>query len=214
MTGKKPTPQHIGDWCKILCTGYQNASDDYRRDPSPINCQCCEAFSIMLQNLARAVAEQMPTLWPELRLVSSRSIWHADPAFDWGGAEAELRKIEAAAISGNHAIPAQYLTNWREILIALDMKNNREDQSKVRILNEKYDGPIVIPGQGSQPKAEKNKLIAWWNGLAAKWTTVGSKTINAAATVANQYEYGREGVVVPDIAGGVKKRKGTSHKKT
>ena len=214
MTGKKPTPRLIADWCKLLYTGYQDAAEDYHRDPSPINCQVCVALLTMLQNLAGAVAEQMPDLWPELRLVSSRAIWHADPGFDWAEAEKELRKIEAAALGGTYEIPAQYLTSWREILITLGMKNNREDQSKVRTLKETYDGPIIIPGQGSQPKADKTKLIAWWNGLDAKWTTVGSKTINAAATVASQHEYGRDGTVVPDISGEVKKRKAGSREKT
>ncbi len=96
---KNPTPQLIADWCKILYTCYQDVADDYRRDSSVINCQVCEAAMIMLHNLARAVVEQMPDLWPELRLVSSRSIWHAAPGFDWAGAEVELRKIEAAAVA-------------------------------------------------------------------------------------------------------------------
>ncbi len=95
---ENPSPRLIADWCKILYTGYQDAVDDYRRDPTAINCQSCESCFICLQNLANAVVVQMPTLWPKLRLVSTRAIWHADPGFDWDAAEVELRKIEAAAL--------------------------------------------------------------------------------------------------------------------
>jgi hypothetical protein len=110
--------------------------------------------------------------------------------------------------------PKQYLTNWREILVALGMTNNSEDREKVRNLNQLYHGPIVTPKQGAQPKVDKAKLIAWWNHLDAQFTTGGTRSGNAAATVAAQHDYGAGGTVTPDISGEVKARRRTRSKKT
>jgi len=96
---RPPTPQRIVDWARSLQNGYQGDAADYQRDPSAGHCHVCEARMIMLANLADAVAEHMPQLWPSLRLVSRGAIWHATPGFDWDAAERELRTIEAAALS-------------------------------------------------------------------------------------------------------------------
>ena len=87
------------------------------------------------------------------------------------------------------------------------MKNNGEDREKVRSLNNQYAGPIVTPKQGAQPKVDKTKLIEWWNGLETQWTAGYSRGRDAIPTAGVQHNYGREGVVVPEIAGGVKKRR-------
>jgi hypothetical protein len=103
--------------------------------------------------------------------------------------------------------PAKYLVNWREILVALGMKNNSEDREKVRNLNEMYDGPILFPKQGAQPKVEKTKLVEWWNGLEVQWATGLNRARDSRPTVAGQHNYGRTGTAVPGISGGVKKRR-------
>jgi hypothetical protein len=116
------------------------------------------------------------------------------------------RRARQEAVASNTP-PAQYLTNWREILTALGMKNNAVDREKVRALNQQYGGPIVTPRRGAQPKVSKAKLIDWWNGLEAQWTTGGNRACDAAATVASQHAYGRDGTVAPDISGEVKRRR-------
>jgi hypothetical protein len=105
------------------------------------------------------------------------------------------------------AVPKKYLTSWREILIGLGFTNNAQDRERVRNLNEQYDGPIVIPKQGAQPKVEHTKLVEWWNGLEAQWTVGHNPGRDAKPTVARQHKYGKGGTVVPDISGGVKKRR-------
>ena len=106
------------------------------------------------------------------------------------------------------AAPAAYLTNWREILVALDMSNNSEDREKVRNLNDKYGGPILFPGQGVQPKVERTKFIEWWNALEVQWTTRSlGQARDVKPNTESQYEYGRAGTVVPEISGAVKKRR-------
>jgi hypothetical protein len=104
-------------------------------------------------------------------------------------------------------IPVQWLTNWREILVALGMKDNKEDQDKVKKLNKAYSGPIVIPKQGAQPKVDKLKLLEWWNGLEQKFWDEKQRQKDTKATAAAQHPYGQGGIVAPDVSGGVKKRR-------
>ena len=93
--------------------------------------------------------------------------------------------------------PRQYLTSWRAILVALGMKSNAEDRERVRHLNATYEGPILIPKQGAQPKVDKAKLVEWWNGLEAQWTTGRQPGRDAQPTIEAQYSYGRDGVWCP-----------------
>ena len=99
MLGRKPTPKLIADWARILYTAYPGDAVKFCHNPSALNCEICESSVVMQDQLAAAVAEQMPEIWPQLRLVSRSAIWHADPTFDWAAAEGELRRIEAAALS-------------------------------------------------------------------------------------------------------------------
>ncbi|NQT15093.1 MAG: hypothetical protein HQ582_20215 [Planctomycetes bacterium] len=103
--------------------------------------------------------------------------------------------------------PKEYTTSWREILVALGLKNNTEDRERVRNLNAHYGGPIVFPGQGAQPKADRNKLIAWWNSLESQWTTGHARGRDSGPTTSARHGFGRGGEVVPEIRGGVKKRR-------
>jgi hypothetical protein len=104
--------------------------------------------------------------------------------------------------------PKIYLTNWRDILVALGHKgSNKEDRERVRNLNTQYGGPIIFPGQGAQPKVDKAKLIEWWNGLEAQWEVGFNRERDVMPTVSDQHSYGKAGTVVPGISGGVKKRR-------
>lgn len=103
--------------------------------------------------------------------------------------------------------PKSYLVNWREILIALGLTYSSEDRERVRYANDQYNGPILFPGQGAQPKVNKAKVVEWWNGLEAQWSVGDSRARDSKPTVAAQHNYGKGGVVVPGIAGGVKRRR-------
>ena len=103
--------------------------------------------------------------------------------------------------------PKEYLVNWSDILIALKMRNNPEDKQKVERLNETYNGPIMKPGQGKQPIADKVKLLEWWNNLDKLVESQMDRARDARLTVQDTHAYGREGEVVPEISGQVKKRR-------
>jgi hypothetical protein len=113
----------------------------------------------------------------------------------------------AAAASVVLLEPAAYLMSWREILKAVKVRNTPEKRRRVRMLNERYDGPIIMPAQGGQPKVEGGKLLIWWNSLQQAFLDSSQKQLDRQATTANQYEYGRNLTVVPDLAGSVKKRR-------
>jgi len=86
----------------------------------------------------------------------------------------------------------QYLTSWREILIALGFKYNQEGKQKVSRLNESYSGPIKTPGQGMQPLVDKAKLLEWWPGLEAKAEEKQRRKQDAQATFASRHDFGRD----------------------
>lgn len=101
----------------------------------------------------------------------------------------------------------KHLATWREILIALEMKSNDENRQKVDRLNETYNGPIIKPGQGKQPFADKDKLLEWWNGLEEMVQSQANRARDTKETVKGTHAYGRKGEVVPEISGSVKRRR-------
>lgn len=65
------------------------------------------------------------------------------------------------------AVPKCYLFGWREILTAVGLPNNATNRERVSRLNELYEGPIIVPGQGSQPVATEARLFKWWTVWSA-----------------------------------------------
>jgi hypothetical protein len=104
-------------------------------------------------------------------------------------------------------LPPIILATWREILIALGMKNNREDKDKVSRLSRTYNGPIVFPGQGKQPLVDKAQLIEWWNRLTIELQDRVNQARGATSDARSQHDYGRTGTAVPGIGGGMKHRR-------
>jgi hypothetical protein len=104
--------------------------------------------------------------------------------------------------------PKQYLMTWLQILDALDLRNTGENQRRVREMNKMFDGPIILPKKGGQPKVSKDKLLTWWNGLEELFQESEKKQADTQATLQVQHDYGRDGKVLPDIIGHVKKRRG------
>jgi len=121
-----------------------------------------------------------------------------------GRLDARIRDLSGEAAD---QAPAEYLTNWRAILVALERKNNAVNREQVRHLNDTYGGPILFPGQGAQPKVNKAKLIEWWNGLEAQWAVGPNKARDVKPSTASRHNYGRAGVAIPEISGGEKQRR-------
>lgn len=113
----------------------------------------------------------------------------------------------APARLGGEQIPAKLLMNWAQILNSLDLPNDDTNRHLVRRLNSEHDGPLLFGGQGSQPKVNKAMLIEWWNGLEERFREIDERSRDKAATVDSIHEYGRSGIVVPEIGGSVKKRR-------
>jgi hypothetical protein len=123
-----------------------------------------------------------------------------------GKAEGETTSATSPTPTGGDATPRTYLTNWREIMDCLHQINNDEKRRFVTEMNRIYGGPIKLPSRGGQPKVDKAKLLEWWNGLESQWETQG-RGENAAGSVEEQYKYGKNETVVPEIRGHVQKRK-------
>jgi len=103
-------------------------------------------------------------------------------------------------------VPKRYLVNWHEILDALGLPNNDEKRSLVNRLMDELSGPIVVAGQGSQPRVEKMELLEWWKGLQDRFKELGQRRMDLAATLSAQHDDGREGISTPEISGSVKHR--------
>lgn len=101
--------------------------------------------------------------------------------------------------------PKGYLFGWREILDALNLKNDQKD--RVARLNSENEGPIIIGKKGSPPKVVKAKLLDWWNRLEILFEDQANQQRGKAMEGAAQHDYGREGRVAHEISGGVKKKR-------
>jgi hypothetical protein len=132
-----------------------------------------------------------------------------------GAAIAELRRwalrlcveCRRGGLSSVPAVPKRYLFGWREILAAVGLPNNDTNQQRLNRLNGVYEGPIVVKGQGSQPVVTEARLLRWWDGLERRFKEVDARRRDSAESVSEQYAHGRDGTVVPDIAGEVKKKR-------
>ncbi len=87
------------------------------------------------------------------------------------------------------------------------MKNNPENRRRVRDANKQYQGPITLPKKGGQPKVSQDRLLSWWNELEVRFRESKQRQADSAATVKSRYDHGKDGQVLPEIAGHVKKRR-------
>jgi hypothetical protein len=101
--------------------------------------------------------------------------------------------------------PAVLFTSWGEILAELGLKSG--DKRKVVNLHRETPGPIVMPPKGGQPRVERNALLAWWNGFASRWEELKRRRTDRAETLRSSHRHGRDGTVLPDISGSVKRRR-------
>lgn len=60
--------------------------------------KACSQLSQALHSMATATAALLPSLWPELKIVGDGADWRVAD-YDFGSLQAELRRIESAALS-------------------------------------------------------------------------------------------------------------------
>jgi hypothetical protein len=132
-----------------------------------------------------------------------RAALNTPPAAD-ASAGADRRQGDAPPAAEK---PVVYLLSWHEILDAVGMKNHDENRRRVRELNDQYQGPIIRPSRGGQPKVDKDKLLQWWAGLEQRFREAEQKDADTRATVKERHSYGKAGEFVPGIEGHVKKRR-------
>ena len=114
--------------------------------------------------------------------------------------------------------PKVYLSSWREILAALSTEKDKVSVRQVRAAHKLVPGPIILPTQGGQPMpVVKADLLIWWSGLEDRYrelaTARDSLLADRSATLENQFDLGRgehQETVVPEIAGSVKGRRGST----
>jgi hypothetical protein len=140
----------------------------------------------------------------ELLVQHAPHIWSAPPSPRIAATSTPVAPSPPSTPPGN-AESVDYLVSWREILDALSMKNNKDNQRKVRGLHDGYGSPILMPPQGGQPKVVKTKLLDWWHGLERRFEEEQQREADRRETVKETYNYGRDGRVVPGIQGHIKR---------
>jgi hypothetical protein len=101
--------------------------------------------------------------------------------------------------------PREMLVGWHSITVALDMTHS--DRNSIKRLNESFEGPIKNHGRGTKPMVFRDDLIQWWNALALRQQELANQAAGKKGATDAQHNYGREGTVVPEIGGSVKKRR-------
>ena len=96
------------------------------------------------------------------------------------------------------------------VLDAVGVQDDTSTRRQIVKYNKDYDGPIIVQKQGSQPRVEKTKLIDWWNGPESRWEEVKQRERDKTETVKAQHDYGRDGTVLPEIGGHVRRRRSKS----
>jgi hypothetical protein len=166
-----------------------------------------ELRRLLLQRCYAADDPNLPEPSPAKILEASyAAVCRVDEVAAWlRTCPAESKQVQATT-ARTPSPPTQYLLSWRDILDAVGMPNNSENRVRVRNLNKEYEGPISLPRKGGQPKVVKDKLLIWWDHLEILFKTSGAGN-NTKMSVETQYPYGKDGTVIPDISGHIKKRR-------
>lgn len=110
--------------------------------------------------------------------------------------------------------PILLLRGWRDIVEILRLAETMpkatysERRRRLAYLNRAYGGPIQIGKRGSQPVVDRSALLAWWQSLTTQAEGKMTRDRDLQATVAATHLYGRTGIVVPDLGGSIRRRKG------
>src|SRR5438046_1905985 len=118
-----------------------------------------------------------------------------------------LMSVHLAKTASTTWCRKQYLLSWREILGTVGLPNNEVNRRRVRRLHAQFPGPILFPKKGGQPAVCQNSLLTWWDGLEEQFHQSKQRQTDEEATLGQSYCYGREGIVFPDIAGHLRKRR-------
>jgi hypothetical protein len=107
--------------------------------------------------------------------------------------------------------PKRKLMGWPEILDYVQRSYDRRNQERVGRLNDLFNGPIVMPKKGGQPFVDAEKLSDWWNQLDERLAEAREEERreqeNIQETLRESYPHGRNGTVLPNLAGHIKGRR-------
>lgn len=84
--------------------------------------------------------------------------------------------------------PDEPLTSYAEIVAALNQqhldkcpyRNDGSMRRKIGKMNREFDGPIIMPSRGGQPRVMKSKLLKWWSSLGSVWEAMNKQREEAA----------------------------------
>jgi hypothetical protein len=159
-----------------------------------------------LRTLAKTVGEK-----PQAPLFASTPVPLVDEAFAARLApvvealEGFLPVSQSSLADRTTEQPKTLLTGWHEIVAALEMQYS--DRKKIKSLNDRLGGPITDQGSGTKPMVYREDLLAWWNTMAMRQQELANQNEGRKLSAEAQHNYGRDGKVVPEIAGAVKKRR-------
>lgn len=147
-------------------------------------------------------------------LVESRTMTTAkivNAATFWAKARAltAAPAMQPAAEPGPAVEVPEYLFGWDDILAFLfpSERNPKRHKETVARLNEKRSGPIITGKRGEKPRAARSKLAAWWQSLESEQLEAAERRVSRRATANVRHDYGRNGVVLPEIGGEAKGRR-------
>jgi hypothetical protein len=120
-------------------------------------------------------------------------------------ADTAITTVASGALADMKDRPKKLLTGWHDICAALETPYAQREH--IKSMNDRFDGPITNKGAGTLPMVYQDLLIEWWNRLAIQAQESTNRREGAKVSTEAQHNYGREGIVAPEIGGGVKKRR-------
>jgi len=103
-------------------------------------------------------------------------------------------------------VPKVYLTGWAEITDAVGQRNDDTSVKRIKRLADMV-GDCPISYGGKTVLVERDKLIEWWNSIESRLEELNNRRRDVEETTKQSHSHGRDGEVVPGIAGSVKKRR-------
>lgn len=172
--------------------------------------QVVQAICSQMKAAEEHVAGRPTTANEEIR--AEQMIWVIEDAraallyCSTGPVDRPVKREQGLPVEILETVPIQRLNGWTEITVALGLPDDEETRRRLRRYSKDNDGPLHGRGKGSKPQLINNAaLIAWWNAVKNLGEHATEQReqqeINRDAAAANTLNYGRDGNVMPDLAG-------------
>lgn len=194
-----------GKWCQFVDNELMTLADKekyYHRQLFGKVLSIKEMTEYLCANRGMTHSQAMELTTPQVIEVLKTACREKEEAAEQPEGKNTLIAPTAAEAPG---VPIKWLFGWLEIVTALEMKY--ADREKIKTLNDRFEGPIVNHGSGTQPMVSHDRLMTWWNGLATKQQDLANQRQGKRLSATASYQYGRGGEASPEIAGSVKKRR-------